>query len=66
MKTNPNDTAYPATESGLTHFGLTKREYFAAAALACLDEDKLQWEEAAERAVKIAYYLIEQLNMVEA
>ena len=55
-----NDQAFPEPRSGQT--GLTKREYFAAAALAGLVTDGVPRREAAQFAVIVADDLIDALN----
>jgi len=61
IETNPLDLAFPAEG----HPGLTKREYFAAAALASFDEDRLGQDEIAKTAVSIADALIVELNKID-
>jgi hypothetical protein len=70
--TKPNDEAFPvAFDSGkdIVNYGLTKLEYFAAAAmqgaLASTASDNSAWPEAAliaRRSVEYAKALIERLN----
>lgn len=57
--TDPNDTAFPAHA---TNDGLTKREYFAAAALAGLVANGIPKIDAAPFAVVVADALIDTLN----
>lgn len=63
--TDPNEPAFPV-ESGATngapYAGLTKREYFAAAALAGLVADGIPKQDAAAFAVLVADGLIDSLN----
>lgn len=84
MSTNPKDTAFPLVEplggtSGAVNEGLSKREYFAAAALQGLlanvawmkqsvelPERELSTAATAQFAVEHADYLIGALNKQEA
>jgi len=63
--THPNEPAFPV-ESGATNAtpcaGLTKREYFAAAALAGLVADGIPKQDCAQFAVIVADGLIDSLN----
>jgi hypothetical protein len=56
--TNPNDQALPGNGAP----GLTKREYFAAAALAGLVADGIPKTDVAQFAVIVADSLIDALN----
>jgi hypothetical protein len=58
MATVPDQQAFPSDASP----GLTKREYFAAAALAGLVTDGVPKKDAAQFAVLVADQLIESLN----
>jgi hypothetical protein len=69
MTTNPDDLAYPIYAelpqgASIKSHGLTKREYFASQILSGLvsnpNMDNIEWQ--AEKAVKLAKQLIEQLN----
>jgi hypothetical protein len=57
--TDPNEPTFPVA----TNAGLTKREYFAAAALAGLVADGIPKKDAAQFAVIVADDLIDQLNV---
>jgi hypothetical protein len=56
--TDPNEPAFPVA----TNAGLTKREYFAAAALAGLVADGIRKSDVADFAVLVADQLIDALN----
>jgi hypothetical protein len=58
-ETKPFDDAFPCSAG---QQGLTKREYFAAAALACLSRNALTVNELSREAVFIADQLIFRLN----
>jgi hypothetical protein len=58
------DPAFPERDGDLR--GLTKREYFAAAALAGLVADGVAKTDAAEFAVIVADQLIDALNAVRS
>lgn len=65
MKTKPDDLAFPSTDNLHLHYGLSKREYFAAMAMqnmayVQLEDDKEDF--IAREAVKLADALIKALN----
>lgn len=65
MKTEPNESMHPITDNVLTcDKGLTKREYFAAMAMQgiCANTSRYEPDRLANYAVRIADYLIEELN----
>lgn len=69
MKTSANDLINPVSrhkylQSELTN-GLTKREYFAAMAMQAISFNGLNYNAAAEDAVKYADALIAELNKEE-
>jgi len=65
MKTNPNSTAFARATENPNLVGLTKREYFAAAALTGLFAKDVSRQNAATYAVQVADDLIEVLNQGE-
>lgn len=66
MKTNPNDAAF---STSLREFGLTKLEYFAAAALqGLLANSSINWvseDKVVRSALVCAKMLIDELNEQE-